>query len=577
MLDDKYEEKSRNIEIPKNVILLIVIECICGALALIVVISVLSVTNSETKPDWLYANISESDRILTSPLTGLCPPATSLLVPVMTNMIFVPVIWREIEPVRGNYLWDAFEEKYQFIRWSDRRLTFVFRVQLDVPSYTPHLDIPDWLFEAISRDGFSYDDPLIGKGFSPNYAHPVLIDEHDYFIREFANKYAHANMSMIIQIGSIGHFGEWSCVPYPNTGEIPPHNITMKYYEHYVRYFKGTKATIQLPRPLNGTDPKYGFYYNGFGDIFETDYFSRKVNGTYYLDDRGQVQLGNPNFWRSSPSSSSFPALNSVEYFNDENIEDTIKQAFSSHISFIGPNYPAEIDDIHPYYKNLEKLIKIVGYRFYIKEMIYPNKISIGETLKIQLTIINKGSAPFYLKWPVEIFLSSPTTDFRSIRTQENPINWIGTTYVTLKEKIPKDMTSGSYDVCISILDPDTGKPGVEFANEGKARDGHYCMGTIEITPQKSLDIFDILLIAIVIIGATILMVTITYLGWRVPAGCAKSEEEIQDSKGATAASLSKPTVETAGDSAPAESVMPVKKKEKNAKKEGWKKNVVNI
>ncbi|GIQ66657.1 hypothetical protein PACILC2_52250 [Paenibacillus cisolokensis] len=57
---------------------------------------------------------------------------------------------------------------------------------------------------------------------------------------------------------------------------------------------------------------------------------------------------------------------------------------------------------------------------------------------------------------------------------------WLpGTRTVFHTIKLPKRLAEGEYIVNAAILDPQTGKPGVEFAIEGRRPDGRYPLGTV--------------------------------------------------------------------------------------------------
>ncbi|MBD0382108.1 hypothetical protein [Paenibacillus sedimenti] len=46
---------------------------------------------------------------------------------------------------------------------------------------------------------------------------------------------------------------------------------------------------------------------------------------------------------------------------------------------------------------------------------------------------------------------------------------------------IPANLTPGNYKVNAAILNPQTGKPGIDFANDGRRSDGRYTLGTVKV------------------------------------------------------------------------------------------------
>ena len=54
-------------------------------------------------------------------------------------------------------------------------------------------------------------DSAVGKGFSPNYGDPVLLAEHERVVRELGRRWRDDPLLAFVQLGSLGHWGEWHC------------------------------------------------------------------------------------------------------------------------------------------------------------------------------------------------------------------------------------------------------------------------------------------------------------------------------------------------------------------------------
>jgi len=128
---------------------------------------------------------------------------------------------------------------------------------------------------------------------------------------------------------------------------------------------------------------------------------------------------------------------------------------------------------------------KAFGYRFVVREFAFPKTISAGQNTELKLSVQNVGSAPFYADWPLAMALLDPQTNEPVWQTRLDGVDvrkWFpgddwdreanayrtpAEIYVsTLSFEAPK-LPKGEYTVVLGILNPETGKPAVRFANEG--------------------------------------------------------------------------------------------------------------
>ncbi len=84
----------------------------------------------------------------------------------------------------------------------------IIRLVLDYPNKENSMQIPKWLYNEIGGDGTWYDISY-GKGFSPNYENKTLIYYHEKLIKALGERYNSSSEIAFIELGSIGHWGEW--------------------------------------------------------------------------------------------------------------------------------------------------------------------------------------------------------------------------------------------------------------------------------------------------------------------------------------------------------------------------------
>jgi hypothetical protein len=94
---------------------------------------------------------------------------------------------------------------------------------------------------------------------------------------------------------------------------------------------------------------------------------------------------------------------------------------------------------------------------------------------------LNAGVAPIYREYQLAMELKS-TGASAIIRVPAKLREWLpGDAVVDRFLYVPENLPPGTYSVRIGMLDMDTGKPAIQFANEGRQPDGWYAMGSLQI------------------------------------------------------------------------------------------------
>jgi Domain of unknown function (DUF4832)/Domain of unknown function (DUF4874) len=98
---------------------------------------------------------------------------------------------------------------------------------------------------------------------------------------------------------------------------------------------------------------------------------------------------------------------------------------------------------------------KKLGYRFVLKEFIYPKEITSGSSMPITLTVNNIGYASPFNERPVKLILKNKTSGQEVVYTLNTDIRkWFtGTTKVELTIPITASLTAGSYDMYLFMPD----------------------------------------------------------------------------------------------------------------------------
>ncbi|OCT15515.1 hypothetical protein A8709_15685 [Paenibacillus pectinilyticus] len=423
------------------------------------------------------------------------------------SLMYVGISWRELEPVKGQFDWAGIEAKYQFAYWSSLGKKMNLRLVLDTPTSDPtHKDIPDWLYdELVQAEGTAgagkwYNTESIGSGFAPNYSSPVLISEHERMLKAYAAHYDNDPRVAFIQLGSLGHWGEFHNWPEDVSGKFPQLTVTNQYVTQYLDNFHHKLLGMRKPFPI-AADNHFGLFNDVFGDKGSTaSWLDWTINGwneiNLYLEpgeNAADVQAASkiPDFWKSNFSGGEFTSGNPLQSLKDDAIMESLYETYASHTSWLGPSSPADYqvgkDGVtQAVQENMDTMLKTMGYRFILESAAHPATANEGDSVTLSTYWTNKGVAPFYMDWPVAVALADASgqivTSSITKASQTDIRNWLpGEQQAELPLHVPSTLTTGTYTVLVGILDPQTNQPGIQLAIAGKRSDGWYALDTIAI------------------------------------------------------------------------------------------------
>ncbi len=428
------------------------------------------------------------------------------------HLVYAGITWRELEPVKGEFDWAGVESKYQFDYWASLGKKINLRIVLDLPTSDPlHKDIPEWLYDELVDEGTEsgagkwYETTEIGSGFAPNYNSQTLIAEHERMIRALAERYDEDSRIAFIQIGSLGHWGEFHNYPEDVSGKFPNVRVSDQYVQHYVDNFQQKLIGMRKPFPI-AADHRLGLFNDVLGDKGSTQSWLAWIRDGWsdiglYLDpdqNAAQVQAASkmPDFWKSNFSGGEFTSGNPLLSLNDNTFMESLAQARASHTSWLGPSSPADYrvgadgvtQDVQ---ENMDTLLKTMGYRFVLESAKHVASATKGTDITVTTRWNNKGVAPFYMNWPVAVALADaggqlvPSTI--TVSTATDIREWLpGGNDAVLPLRIPATVTPGIYTLLVAILDPDTDEPGIQLAIDGRREDGWHALDLLRVAAASS-------------------------------------------------------------------------------------------
>ena len=411
----------------------------------------------------------ESQAAFGNPLMGYAPSAWYNEVSEDISLLYMDITWAELEPEEGVYNWASIDEENQISRWRKEGKHLVFRFVCNIPGEEAHMDIPEWLYEKSGKAGKWYDGEY-GKGFAPDYNNPTIISCHEQAVKALGEHFGQDGLISYVELGSLGHWGEWHVNYSEGIQRIPREAVRDKYILPWTEAFPD--AMILMRRPFVAAE-KYGFglYNDMIGQPEATQSWFDWINNGGEYDQTGEKNVIVPmkDFWKTAPSGGEFTSSLSMEEMLDTNLSGTVEMIREAHTTFLGPKIPDE-----NYVDGYKEVLKNMGYRLWISMAELKNTAK-GSRLK--LIWENSGVAPMYKEWPVYVYIEDESGKLVeksriSIKISSLLPGEKATTLTALETERLNSLLEKGYRISVGIEDPMTELPCVRFAMEALYQEG---------------------------------------------------------------------------------------------------------
>lgn len=394
----------------------------------------------------------ETDESLYNPLIGYAVAADEESGHEDSNLVYIGITWADWEPVQGQYDTAALEEKYHISEWKAQNKHAVLRFMCDVPGEAGHMDIPQWLYER-TGDGDFYDTSY-GSGYSPDYGSSFFRERHALAVAALAEYFNEDDFLAYVELGSLGHWGEWHTNTDEGVAPLPDADICWEYVLDYSNSFHNARLLMRR-NYIMVADGGLGLYNDMTGHKGDTEEWLGWIeNGGSYPTENGELILEPlPDFWKTAPVGGEFTSSLSMEEMLDAELGTTLDLIERSHMSFIGPHTPEDEEAALP---GAEAVRELLGYRFYISSLRTQFSFA-DDQLDVYMTWENSGIAPIYWDWPVMMY----------VYDLEGNLEYWETVDIRLSELMPgeqietenhipfTDLLRQGYTIGIGITDPD--------------------------------------------------------------------------------------------------------------------------
>ena len=394
--------------------------------------------------------------------------------------------WRDLNPAEGVYDWSPIETFRQEALAAGQKIHFRVR-NAQPPPWGPGQVIPDWVTAqgAVIIDG--------SRGTEPLYSDCLFLAAHAAFVEALRQKYDGDPDIAFLDIGAYGNFGEWDTDQYDHT----PDSLDWHARRRLADMYLGGRGTRPC-RQADGSIINVSYDYPGFQQTrLLMPYTPWREDSLFYaLERRSDVgirqdALGSElhqnryrekisdlveQTWRNAPIVFEF----SSDAYTPEALASARAFAQEMHATLVHDNFGGRGNDA-----DIASVLELIGFRLVLQEITYTSELSPNVPLSLTMTWINKGVAPPYTRYPLVAALVDGSGNV--VWEQEIPADiraWLPQEPVTVQSEaaLPATLPPGRYDLRLAFVDPETGRPVLNLAIEGRDENGRYQIGPVEVT-----------------------------------------------------------------------------------------------
>ncbi|MCZ2153672.1 MAG: DUF4832 domain-containing protein [Bryobacterales bacterium] len=396
---------------------------------------------------------------------GPLPSAEGVIFPVST-VAYVRWFWSQIEPEPGVYAWQIIDSALSEAKRHGQKLA------IRIMPYDKKSPLPEWYRNSNARRTNKPGDED-GAIWSPDSDDPYYITQWSALVRKLGERYdGHPDLDTV-DISTFGYWGEgWG--PYPPSKEVQQALIDLHF-----DVFRKTKLLVNfdvLEMLEYGTSRGAGWRADCWGD-----YGRPSAPNFAHMIDLYPRSIASGNVrdaWHRGPVSLEVCGTTASWKRMDYPLQKIFDAAMRWHASTINLKSSPIPEEWRAAFDEFEKRL---GYRYSLRRVEYPRQATAGTPFLLKTLWLNDGVAPVYDRYRVELELASEQENVRVMLpielTEWGPGDWIYEGPVLL----PGNLPAGHYALRIAILDPASGKPAIQLANEGRDADGWYEVGSIEL------------------------------------------------------------------------------------------------
>lgn len=390
------------------------------------------------------------------------------------SVAYIRFNWGDAEPEEGNFNWKLIDDV--IAAWKPRAAAVAMRVMTCNAHSSGFYTSPKWLFDAGCKS-FEYlvggDDPTSGgkrvPRIEPDYSDPIYLEKHGAFLKALGERYDGRPEVEFLDIGSYGVWGEW------HTQHPAPLVVRKQIVDLYLRAFRKT------PLVFMSDDAEVLNYALAQGTGFRRDGVGSPWHEQNWIGSKKYAGVaGMAETWKRAPVV--------FEWFGDYAYLQSRQWSFDAAVDFMLTNHVSLINDnigrVPPQaMPQLEKLARLAGARFVLRELAHEKTVKRGTPLSLQMKWANVGVGKLYHPYAVRFYLLDATG--KSILTAEakaDPRDWLpGEHSLTESISIPAGLEAGEYPLALALADPNAQRRTWRLAIAAPENEGRYEISKVKV------------------------------------------------------------------------------------------------
>jgi hypothetical protein len=416
------------------------------------------------------------------------------------NWVLIDWMWSDLEPKRGVFEWEDLDTIINY--WSHRKKQIELRVWVtDDPGWNGapgNMACPVWLWE----EGVRFHR-YVGEGHSakrePDYTDPsyakLYLPELQRLLTTLAERYDKEGSPVTLWgVMGYGQWGEWhtlwSHFPWPSPQM--KHEVLSRLVRMYANTFKYGRPSISYCFDWDNKQVKSlkDFMYRQALDVAVEEGFALARHGFIDGLDTWDTELMRA-YWRDHPmwaeGNWSYTDIKSQGTHGtlDENLDVMLAwHSNYAHFYMDAASYKRAIrEDKAIFERGL--CVGGLGYRLVPISLSWPSELSAGQLLVVRHSWVNRNVGRLYVRHLLKLYLTDArgNTKFSEADPGFDPTSWVcGQTYSGISVfHLPKNLTPGTYDVRIALVDLLRGEPSIQLGILGQDSMGRYKLGEIRI------------------------------------------------------------------------------------------------
>lgn len=405
--------------------------------------------------------------------------------PLSMEWAYIP--YSSLHTGYDSYTWTGLDDR--LAASSGRGHQLVFRVYIDTPDM-PYA-MPSWLDSSVSKTSYTdYENGTTYTSYIPDYDDEDLLSAIERFTTALATRYDGDARIGGIMIGMVGFWGEWH--NWQPICECDTHMPTATNIDRILTAwdaaFSSTKLMVRYPMGTAPSNRHIGYHDDSFA--YET------ISGESWMFTGRLTDAGESNKWqtemiggevRPEIQSCVFDATTCAPSGQDWNAS-----VDATHASWMVDNWVFNNTLSSTAFANATAGAKRLGYEFYVSSV----QITDGSNLAVNIKMQNKGKAPFYYPWTVQLGIWNGSSVSATYNTSWN-ITTVPATATDVEfnySNASHGLANGTYTVLMRVVNPMSGGKNLVFANQNWAQttSGWLTLGTVTIantptaTPTKT-------------------------------------------------------------------------------------------